>query len=337
MLYVSTRNTVETYTATRTLMEDYAPDGGGYLPFRLPFYTEYDLKRFQNIGFCATACDVIGSFFRSHITPEDVRCAFGGELPDGRMIDRKALLLRLWTNASASYEETQYELYRRLCRDIEPLEHTPLWVKIAVDIACIFALYCASEYFGREVDFAVSCGDFSRPMAVYYCRKMGLPVGKIICITNENGGLWELFTHGTLNCGAPTIHTCLPALDVSCPIEIERLLLDTIGNQEVGAFTLAMDKRKQYTCQCPHKISERFSISVASTNRIGSLILKIQKTSDYILDPVTALCLGGLQDYRANSGEGRETVLISEDSPLCYRKLVSEALGIAEYKLSELI
>ena len=39
MLYVSTRNTRETYTAYRVLHETYAPDGGHFAPFYREFGT----------------------------------------------------------------------------------------------------------------------------------------------------------------------------------------------------------------------------------------------------------------------------------------------------------
>ena len=337
MLYVSTRNAGETYTATRTLMDDFAPDGGGFLPYRMPVYTAEDLKRFNENGFYATVSELLGAFFRARITAEDVHLAFAENLQDGCAIDRKVLLLQLWTNGSSCYPQTKYNLYVQLCRDVAPLDHTPAWVNIAIDIACIFGLYSTSEYFGREVDFAVCNGDFSMPLAVYYAQKMGLPVGKIVCVTNENGALWDFFTHGTLNCGAATVHTLLPSLDITCPKEIERLLMEAFGCTEAVAFADCLARRKQYSRQLPPDVAERFYISVAGTGRIASQIVKIHKTSQYVLDPVAALCLGGLQDYRASLGEGRETILISQESPLCHRAFVSEALGIAEYKLSELI
>ncbi len=337
MLYVSTRNTVETYTATRTLTDDFASDGGGFLPFRMPEYSAEDQEHFRNIGFFATVSEILGAFFRARMTPEDVRLAFGENLSDGCAIDRKALLLQLWTPTSTDYSKTRYTLYLQLCRDVVPLEHTPAWVNIAIDIACIFGLYCSSEYYGREVDFAVCSGDFSMPMAVYYAHKMGLPAGRIVCITNENGALWDFFTHGTLNCGASTVHTFLPALDIACPREMERLLMDSIGCTEAVAFADSLASRRQYACGLPQEIIDRFYISVAGTGRIASQIVKIHKTSHYVLDPVTALCLGGLQDYRANSGESRETILISRESPICHRAFVSKTLRVAEYMLAELI
>lgn len=337
MLYVSTQNTVETYTASRTLISDYAPNGGGFLPFYMPYYNSEDLKRFQSCGFYGTVSDILAAFFRARLTAEDVRLCFGDTLPGGRTIDRKALLLSLWTRSSVSYSQIRYSLYCKLCCDVKPLDHTPAWVKIAVDIACVFGLYCSSEYFGRETDFAVCSGDFSMPMAIYYCNKMGLPVGRIVCITNENGSLWDFFAHGTLNCAASTVHTCMPSLDVACPTEAERLLQDVFGCDEAIAFADALRRHRQYACNLPQEVTDRFHISVAGTGRIPSVILKVSKTAKVVINPAAALSLGGLQDYRSNSGEGRETILISEESPLCHRRLVSEALGIAEYKLSELI
>ena len=46
MLYISTRNNTDTYTAHRALHEEYAPDGGFYVPFYLPTFSSDALNYF---------------------------------------------------------------------------------------------------------------------------------------------------------------------------------------------------------------------------------------------------------------------------------------------------
>ena len=44
MLYVTTRNTADAYTAYRALHEVFAPDGGYYVPFRLTAYSDEEIS-----------------------------------------------------------------------------------------------------------------------------------------------------------------------------------------------------------------------------------------------------------------------------------------------------
>ena len=45
MLYVTTREKNDAYTANRTILDDFGPDGGAYLPFRMPFFTKEQLEQ----------------------------------------------------------------------------------------------------------------------------------------------------------------------------------------------------------------------------------------------------------------------------------------------------
>ena len=44
MLYVTTRERNDAYTANRTIVSDFGPDGGAYLPFRMPLFTKDQLS-----------------------------------------------------------------------------------------------------------------------------------------------------------------------------------------------------------------------------------------------------------------------------------------------------
>lgn len=45
MLYVTTRTKQDTFTAARALSEDRAPDGGFYVPMRLPRLDRREIKK----------------------------------------------------------------------------------------------------------------------------------------------------------------------------------------------------------------------------------------------------------------------------------------------------
>ena len=331
MLYVTTRSNCETYTAARTLTADTAPDGGLFVPFQIP---RISFEALQGHTQEAIIAYVLGLFFRTKLSEEAVLFALGGTPLRRQNIDRKVTVARLWNSRRRSFARIEYDLYCKLCLEVPPCGKVTQWPKIAIRIAVLTALI-ASE--GREVDVAVNAGDFLSPMAAYYCRQMGIPIGKILCVTNENSNLWDFFTHGELDCGVSLQQTSLPQLDVTQPSQLERLIFDVSGLHSAKKFAAHVQLGDLYKCDDLRATAENFAVSVVSTQRVPSVIHRIYRSNGYVLDPYTALTFGGLQDYRATSFEIRQTLLLAENSPTEYRTAVSAALGVPEFKLSDLV
>ena len=51
MLYATTRSKMDTYTAHRALHDDRSPDGGFFVPFKMPFYDKNQLAELVCNGF----------------------------------------------------------------------------------------------------------------------------------------------------------------------------------------------------------------------------------------------------------------------------------------------
>lgn len=333
MLYVSTRNHCDTYTAARTLTMDTASDGGLFVPFQMPTLS---IDTLQGMSHAAAIGYVLGLFFRVQLTEDDITQCIGSSAFTVKTADRKVSVAQLWNTAHRTFHEIEYGIYRKLCRDVAPCDHTTAWPKIAICIAVLCAL-CA-ELAGKDtLEVAVNAGDFIDPIAAWYCRKMGLPIGKIICSTNENGGLWELFTYGQASCGASVRKTVMPELDVTLPHQLERLLFGLYGQSEATRFAKCMEQGSMYKITSAEQLSEGFAVSVVSTQRVNSVIHKVYSTNGCILDTYSALTFGGLQDYRATSGEIRPTLILSTYSPVIHKEAVAQALSIPVRKLSEMV
>ncbi len=334
MLYISTRGK-DTYTVARTLTADTAPDGGLFVPFQMPKLSVDELKRITQTERIA---HILNLFFRTKLTGADVQKCMGAESVALRSVDRKVTVIEGWTRSFREFSKIEFALYYRLCQDVFPCSKTTQWPKIAIRIAFLSAMISEAAE-GREVDIAVNAGDFLTPMAAYYCRQIGLPVGTILCAVNENSGLWEFFTHGQLNCGASVISTDLPMLDVAVPTNLERLIFATAGIPGATEFSSVSSSGKLYKVDKDMllKLASGFAVSVVSAKRVGSLIHRIYTTNNYVLDSYGALTFGALQDHRASSGDIRQTLLFSAYSPMIHRTAVSDALNIPEFKLSEML
>lgn len=333
MLYVTTRSYCDTYTAAKTLTVDTAADGGLFVPFQMPSLTVSEL---QGMSHAQAVAYVLGLFFRVRLTEDDITQCIGSNQFTVKIADRKVWVSQLWNTANRAFEQIEYAIYRKLCREVTPLDHTTAWPKIAIRIAVLAAL--TAELAGKEtLDIALNAGDFTDPIAAWYCRCMGLPIGKILCTTNENGGLWELFTYGQASCGASVRKTAMPELDVALPPQLERLIFGIYGRSEAMRFATCMEQGSLYKTAVIEQLSEGFSVSVVSTQRVNSVIHKVFSTNRCILDTYSALTFGGLQDYRATSGEIRQTLILSVYSPVIHKDAVAGALGIPAYQLAERI
>ena len=74
MLYATTRSKTDTYTAHRTLFEDRAPDGGFFVPFRMP---NVDIQSLKENSFSEAVAEILNVFFSTGITAWDVDCCIG--------------------------------------------------------------------------------------------------------------------------------------------------------------------------------------------------------------------------------------------------------------------
>ena len=67
---------------------------------------------------------------------------------------------------------------------------------------------------GDKVDFIVPTGNFGDILAGYYARLLGLPVGRLVCASNENNVLADFIRTGVYDARRPFIRTTSPSMDI---------------------------------------------------------------------------------------------------------------------------
>ena len=176
-------------------------------------------------------------------------------------------------------------------------------------------------------------------MAAWYGRKMGLPIGTIICGCNENSALWELLHRGQMDTGALAVQTNTPEADFAIPPDLERLICESCGQEEAGSFFWSCTEGGTYVPseQDRNAMREGMFAAVVSQDRVESIIPSVFRTSQYILDPYSALAYGALSDFRARFGSSRTVLLLCESSPIACSETVSQAMGISVNELKRQI
>lgn len=332
MLYVTTRNKSDVYTAYHALQKNRCEDGGLYVPFQLPHFSKEEIDALRDKSFGQCVAEVLNLFFSARLDGWDVDFCVGRYPAKLVSMSHKILVAETWHNPDWEFARMVRNLTGRI-RGTEDTNNTPTsWAWIAIRIAVLFGLFSDAQRLGvassdKPIDVAVATGDFTAPMAVWYARQMGLPVGKIICGSNDNGTLWDLIHHGQL-------HT-----EGEAPSDLERLIFSALGWEETQRYCEACVKGRIYTPaeEQLEKLSAGLFAGVVSHKRVESVICNVYSAGTYLLDPSSALAYGALQDYRASTGEGRTALILTERSPVRSAEAVANTLGISQQELKDRI
>lgn len=337
MLYATTRSKTDSYTAYRVLFDDCAPDGGRFLPFRIPRYTKEQINKMTEQSFGETIAQVLNVFFSARLTGWDVDCCIGKAGTKLSAMSHRVLIAELWRNPEGDFSYIADRLYEKLCGDA-PERGVSDWANIAIRISVLFALHSQLCKLGFEgFDIAVNSGDFSVPMSAWYARQMGLPIGTIVCTCNENSAPWDFLHRGELNTGLPVIHTVTEALDVANPSGLERLIFSALGFEETQKYVQCASRKGNYHIRpdMVKQICDGMFVSVVGKDRVNPMISSVYRSNNYILDPYTAVSYGGLQDYRAKTGESRPTLLLWEKNPMQFADMVANATGLTKAEIEK--
>jgi len=323
VLYVTTREKYDAYTAQRTLASDCDSRGGLYLPFRMPVFSGDEISALGEASFGQCVADILNRFFSARLTAWDVEFAVGRHPVKISTAGHRILAAELWRNLEGSYPKMETRLASKVCNCDDRDVQLTSWLRIAIRIAVVFGLYAQLLRSGavtkeQSFDVAVPAGDFSLPMALWYARGMGLPIANIICSCTENDGAWNLIRLGEVraNCAVP---------------ELERLIYGTLGISEVERCNEVLEKGGVFRLlpETLETLKQGVFTSVVSDERTESMISAVYRSSSCILDPDSACSYGGLMDYRAKSGENRVAVLLMDDNPADRAEVVAGALRIS--------
>lgn len=343
MLYVTTRNSKDAYTAHRALCERRGPDGGLYAPFRRPSFTAEEMGSLLEMPFNACVAELINKMFNTRLTPWDIDFTLGRNPVRIRSVSNRILVGECWHNPEGKVSYAVRKIADRIRVKGYP-ETVGDWPEIAVRIAFLFGMFgqmyrsgAAAE--GQRVDVSVVSGDFTAPMAAWYARLWGLPVGNIVCCCNENCFVWELFHHGELRTGAVASPSFLPDADIAVPDSLERLLFGCGGYAETHKYVDVLRRGGVYRPNevILFRIRTGMDISVVSTSRTEPAVVNVWRSHGYLMGPYTALAYTGLLDYRAGAGGSRPALIVAEKSPECDLALVADVMDIPESEMQKQI
>ena len=101
---------------------------------------------------------------------------------------------------------------------------------------------------GEEINVAVPTGNFGNILAAYFAKKMGIPIGKLICASNDNKVLYDFFATGTYDKNREFILTKSPSMDILISSNLERLIYLSAGcdSQEDADLMAQLSSQGRY-------------------------------------------------------------------------------------------
>ncbi|VUW91247.1 Threonine synthase [Streptococcus constellatus] len=192
---------------------------------------------------------------------------------------------------------------------------------------------------GEAVNFAVPTGNFGNILAAYYAKQIGLPVGKLICASNENNVLTDFFKTRVYDKKRSFKVTSSPSMDILVSSNLERLIFHLLGNsaEKTADLMKGLNQDGQYELtDFDSAILELFAAEYATEAETAAEIRRVYEASDYIEDPHTAVASAVYQKYRTATGDETKTVIASTASPYKFPVVAVEAVtgqtGLSDFE-----
>ena len=182
---------------------------------------------------------------------------------------------------------------------------------------------------GDLINITVPTGNFGNILAAYYAKKMGLPVDRLICASNENKVLYDFFSTGKYDRKREFVVTSSPSMDILISSNLERLIYRIAGDDAAKCRELmaALSSGGEYTISEEMKAGlEEFYGNFCSEEETAQTIREVFLENHYVIDPHTAVAAGVLKKYREETGDMRSTVIASTASPFKFNRSVVKAL-----------
>ena len=183
---------------------------------------------------------------------------------------------------------------------------------------------------GDKVNFCVPTGNFGDILAGYLAKKLGLPVGTLVCASNANNVLTDFIRTGTYDRRRPLHKTVSPSMDILVSSNLERLLyFMSDGNTALVAELMGkLNREGVYTVpeEMKQAINAEFWAGCCDDEKAQQTIAKVFAEQGYLCDTHTATGWAVAEDYVNQTGDDRPMVVLSTASPYKFPAAVLSSL-----------
>lgn len=185
---------------------------------------------------------------------------------------------------------------------------------------------------GDKINICVPTGNFGNILAAYYAMKMGVPVNRLICASNENNVLTDFIKTGIYDKNRTFFTTISPSMDILVSSNLERLLFDMSGKDEklVSSYMKELNTvgRYEVSDSIKSQIADLFCAGFLDDKGTKATIRKVFEENGYMCDTHTGVAVGVYENYVNETGDKTPTVIASTASPYKFSKSVLEAFDM---------
>ena len=213
------------------------------------------------------------------------------------------------------------------------------WGRLVPQIVYYFSTYCDLINMnkikaGDEINIVVPTGNFGNILAAFYAKNMGIPVGKLICASNENKVLYDFFDTGVYDRNREFVLTSSPSMDILISSNLERLIYRIAGEDAAKTKemmdALSADGKYTLTEEMKAQLAD-FVGGWASEEKTAAEIKRVYDATGYVMDTHTAVASAVYKEYKDRTGDETKTVIASTASPYKFATSVMTAID-AKYE-----
>ncbi|MFT5872170.1 MAG: threonine synthase [Clostridium sp.] len=194
---------------------------------------------------------------------------------------------------------------------------------------------------GEEINFCVPTGNFGNILAGYYAKKMGLPIKKLICASNENKVLFDFINTGTYDRLRDFVITMSPSMDILISSNLERLLYAISGDDSSKIKKLMNELKQHGKYEIDDNMKKElkdFFGGYATEEDTERVITEVYKNTNYVIDTHTAVSYAVYQKYLEETKDITKTVIVSTASPYKFtpdvmKSIDAKYIGLNDFKL----
>lgn len=207
------------------------------------------------------------------------------------------------------------------------------WGRLAPQIVYYVSAYCdllATEKISvsEEIDVCVPSGNFGNIFAAYLAKRMGLPIGRLICASNSNNVLTEFLNTGVYDRNRPFHKTISPSMDILISSNLERLISILFGAQRTCELMAKLNVDGRYSLTMPEleTVRQDFSAYSTSEDTTTEIIRSTYKEKNCLTDPHTSVAIGAERKYMNAHKAERKILIVSTASPFKFADSVYAAM-----------
>ena len=182
---------------------------------------------------------------------------------------------------------------------------------------------------GELLDVCVPTGNFGNILAASFAKKLGLPLGKLICASNTNKVLFDFFKTGTYDRDREFTLTISPSMDILISSNLERLIykLCDCDAAKNAKFMSELVNEGRYTIDktMADKLTD-FEAGFATEEDTLNTIKEVFDKTGYVIDTHTAVAAFVANEYRNKNTSHNKILIASTASPFKFAGSVLKAL-----------